>query len=434
MQSFEFNNRLKTTLLSGMVVGLLCLVLTWLLPGDDLHARFWSNLLQNSVFFTMIAAMAAFFMAASITAWAGWYTTFKRIWESMGLFLIVGLVLMLIMGLSVYMGWNHLYHWNDAESVAGDKILTGKASFLNKNWYLFGTIVFVSMWYFFANRFRSLSLAEEKHGEDKDFSHHRKIRIYAAAFLPIIGFTSAAMIWQWIMSVDAHWYSTLFAWYASASAFVSMICLTLLILIYLKGRGYFEIVTTEHLHDLGKLLFAFSIFWTYLWFSQFMLIWYANVGEETGYFKLRMHEYPILFWGNLLINFILPFFVLMRNDTKRKLGSLTFVAIFVFIGHWVDYFQMIKPGVLHTTHELAGHGHGHDHGHEGAGHAAEHGAHAVEHVSHFVAGFTIPGLLEIGTFIGFLSLFLFFVFNSLSRASLVSEHDPYIHESLHHHV
>lgn len=108
-------------------------------------------------------------------------------------------------------------------------------------------------------------------------------------------FSSAAMIWLWVMSVDAHWYSTLYAWWTSVSLMVSMIALTIIILITLKIRGYFPLVTIEHLHDLGKYLFAFSIFWTYMWFSQFMLIWYGNIPEETIYFNIRLHHYPVIF-------------------------------------------------------------------------------------------------------------------------------------------
>ncbi len=414
----------------GMVIGVLCLILTYI--GDDpLHTRFWSNILHNSVFFTGIALMALFFLSASITAWAGWYTVFKRVWESMSQFLIVGFGLMLILGLGVMFDWHHLYHWADEtlldpNNANYDKISVGKSGFLNANMYvIFGGIV-VAGWYFFANRMRAISLDEDKNGGDSNFKHHRKLRTYAAIFLPIAGFTSAAMVWLWVMSVDSHWYSTLFAWYSGASWFVSMLALTIMIISYMKGKGYFEKVTTEHLHDLGKLLFAFSIFWTYLWFSQYMLIWYGNVGEETIYFRERIDHYPVLFYGNILINFILPFLILMRNDNKRKYGTLLFTSGAVFLGHWWDFFLMLKPGVLHTAHELSGHGHGGD---SGGGHGEAGG-----HVSEFLMGFNFPGFLEIGTMIGFLSLFLFFFWRTLSSSQLTPSQDPFLEESLHHHT
>jgi len=427
MNQYTFTSTHRNVLFGAMGLGLVCLILTWI--GDDAHhTRFWSNFLHNSVFFTMVSAMALFFLAACITAYAGWHTTFKRVWEAYSMFLFIGLGLLLIVGLGIYMHWHHLYHWAVEEDVANDPILKGKSSFLNKNWYLFGTIIFVGVWAFFANKLRNLSLVEDKVG-NSSFLQHKNMRIYAAAILPIFGFSSAAMLWQWVMSVDAHWYSTLFAWYATASAFVAMIALTILLIIFLKSNGLFGEVNENHLHDLGKYLFAISIFWTYLWFSQFMLIWYANIGEETIYFKERYNNYSALFFSNLVINFLVPFFILMRNDTKRKFGSLAFVSIVMVLGHWLDYFLMIKPGALINFNHSNGHAEAH--GTEGAHDAL---AHSAEHVSTFVSGFTLPGLLEIGTFLGFLGLFMYVSLTILSKSVLVPKNDPYLDESLHHHV
>jgi hypothetical protein len=368
------------------------------------------------------------------------------------------------MVLAVVFDVNHIYHWADEASVATDVILQGKSSFLNNTWYGVGTIVIVAIWAFFAYRFRTLSADEDVNGTG-EYVQYKKIKKTSAIFLPIAGFTSAAMIWQWVMSIDAHWYSTLYAWYATASWFVAAMALTIMMLIWLKSRGYYENVTSEHFHDLGKYLFAFSIFWTYLWFSQYMLIWYANNGEETTYFQTRMYEYPALYWGNLLLNFILPFLILMRNDTKRKFGTLFFVCVIVFFGHWYDYFQMIKPGVAHTAHEIhmmhEGSGGHHDAatmGAEGDGHGGEahettehladnheagagHDDHAAagdhgegEGHSSFQMGMTFPGLLEIGTMLGFLALFIFVALSRLSKVKLMPENHPFVHESEHHHT
>lgn len=427
MNQYTITNTLRTVLFSMMGIGLLCLGLTWM--GDDhSHTRFWSNVLHNSVFFTGIAIMATFFMSASITAYAGWYTAFKRVFESISAYLLPGFIIMTLIGIAVYTHMNHLYHWADEKSVATDEILDGKSGFLNKNWYLFGTIIIGAAYTFLAMKLRSLSVAEESAVGEENFATHRSIRKYAAMFLPIFGFTSVVLIWQWVMSVDAHWYSTMFAWYSLASLFVAMMSIVALTLIFLRSKGYYQNLSKHHVHDVGKFIFGISVFWTYLWFSQFMLIWYANIGEETIYFKERYDNYPVLFFANLVINFAVPFLVLMRNDTKWKTGSLSFVAITVFIGHWLDFFLMIKPGVLHTAHEVGGHGAEH-----AAGAAEAHG-HAAEHVSSFVSGFTFPGLLEIGTMLGFLGLFLFVMFNALSKSKLTSEQDPYVEESLHHHV
>lgn len=426
--TYNMPGGLRTLLLGGMVLGAICLVLSWFM-GDEIHTRFWTNLLHNGVFFTGIGLMATFFLTVCVTAWAGWHTVFKRVWEAFSLFLIPGSIIMFLFAIAVFLHMNHLYHWADtSEATMNDTIIQGKASFLNTKVYLILGGIILATWCFFATRLRNLSIDEDANGT-LEFTQHRSMRWYSAAFLPIAGFTSAAMIWLWIMSLDAHWYSTMFAWYSGASLFVSMICLTIIILVFLKNRGYYEEVTPEHIHDLGKFLFAFSIFWTYLWFSQYMLIWYANVGEETIYFRERHDNYPILFWGNLAINFVLPFFVLMRNDTKRKFGSVAFVAVIVLFGHWLDFFQMIKPGARHTAHEHLSHAV--DHGGDGAQHA-EHAAHHVG--TAFEVGYTIPGFIELGTGVGFLCFFLFWTFTKLSQASLVPKNDPYLAESLHHHV
>ncbi len=433
MDNFKFESRHKSVLLGGIVLGVVCLLLTYF-TDDALHTRFWTNYLHNASFLTGVSLMSMFTLSAFLVAQAGWYTYFKRVWEAMSQFMIVGLVLMIPVVLGVYFGWHHLYHWADASEVAKDEILQHKSSFINPMWYTIASVGVVFLWWFLANRFRALSIKQDNNPSINNGEHRKQITI-AAAFLPIAGFTSALVIWQWIMSIDAHWYSTLFAWYAAVSWFVTALCITVLLLIFLKGRGYYPKINTSHLHDLGKYVFAFSVFWTYLWFDQFMLIWYANVGEETVYFQTRRDEFPLLFFGNLIINFLLPFFILMRNDTKRKVGSMAFVCIVLIFGHWLDYFLMIKPGAMHTAHAAMGHGH------HGAEHAADHGhgaaeaiGHAAEHGSAMLAGFHYPGLLDLGTFIGFLSLFLFVTLTHLARVPLVAKNDPYAEESVHHHI
>lgn len=442
MKQFAISNKQKTVLIGMMGIGLLSMIITFIID-DAYRPRFWSNFLINSVFFTGISFIALFILCAKAIAYSGWQTVFKRLWEAYAQFLIVGLILMVIIIIGLFGGFHHLYHWNDEQSLLTDKLLQGKSGFLNSTIYATFTIVIVGIWYFFAQRIRKLSIAEDSLTKP-DYSIHQKIKRLSAGFLPIGGFTSAALVWLWIMSVDAHWYSTLYAWYVTASWLVSMLSLTVLLLHYFKRLGYFEYVTTDHFHDLGKYVFGFSVFWTYLWFSQFMLIWYGNVGEETIYFKTRQDLYPTLFFGILIVNFVLPFLILLRNDTKRKTGTMVAASIIVFIGHWLDFFLMIKPGVLHTYHEVAGHGHGGGHGEghsslsDGVGATgqlvADVAAHGAEHASHFQMGFTIPGFLEFGTFIGFLGLFLYITFIQLGKAKLLPKGDPYVGESIHHHV
>ncbi len=374
MRDFVFEGRTKTLLFVLMGIGVISLGATWF-SDDPLHMKFWGNWLHNSVFFTGISVVAMFFMSAQITAFAGWNALVRRIWEAESQFVIVGLLLFLPLIAGLFGHFHHLYHWNvegiaDPASPNYDKIIAGKSGFVNKYFYTFATIIILGAYYWIARRVRQHSIDQDVNGTTAYFQYKR-IRTLCAIFLPVFGFTSIVLTWQWMMSLDAHWYSTMYGWYSWASLFLAMISFTILLVIYLKHKGYLEQVTGDHFHDLGKYMFGITVFWTYLWFDQYMLIWYANIGEETIYFKERWMQYPVLHCGNLVINFLLPFLILMRNDTKRKYGTLVFVAILVFLGHWWDYYQMIKPSTRLTVieHQI------HEREHSATGHSdAKHGA------------------------------------------------------------
>jgi hypothetical protein len=201
--------------------------------------------------------------------------------------------------------------------------------------------------------------------------------------------------WIWIMSIDAHWYSTLFSWYVFASSLVAGMSMILLWVVYLKNNGNLSIVNKEHIHDLGKFMFAISVFWTYLWFAQYMLIWYANIPEETTYFITRQHgPYSILFYGGFIINFCMPIIILMSRPSKRNYFTVTTMALIIIFGHWLDFYQMMMPGPI-----------------------GEH--------------WTI-GWYEIGLLCGFVGLMIFTVSNTLSKASLIPHNNPLLKETVIH--
>jgi hypothetical protein len=340
----------------------------WVHPVHGDHnvdsTRFWAALLQNSVFFLLVVNAAMFFICVTTMAMGGWVIAFKRVSEAISSVVpILGVIAFVILMCIVFGGRTDIYHWLDKDAVAKDHILNGKSGFLNSTFFSIWSFVTIFLWSFLGRKMRKLSLDSDKNGQ-MDYETGKKFiwdnTVWASLYTIVFTLTVGSTIpWIWIMSIDAHWYSTMFSWYTFASTFVSGIALIALYVVYLKNRGQLEYVTEEHLHDLGKFMFAFSIFWTYLWFSQYMLIWYSNQPEETKYFIERIGTatktgpYYGIFFLNLIINFLCPLLILMTKGTKRNWTMVTFVAVLIIFGHWIDFYQMVMPGTLHENFSLA---------------------------------------------------------------------------------
>jgi len=256
-------------------------------------------------------------------------------------------------------------------------------------------IVFFGLWYLFFTWIKKEMLAQDLDGSLEHWYTARKL---SAIFLVIFAVSSSVAAWDWVMSIDTHWFSTMFGWYIFASWWVTGLSVITLIVVYLKDAGYLKVVNANHLHDLGKFIFAFSIFWTYIWFSQFLLIYYANIPEETVYFISRMKNPPYnwIFYANLFLNFVFPFLLFMTRDSKRHMSMLKVVCPIVVVGHWFDFYNMVTPGIMK---------------HNGG-----------------------VGFLEIGVTLVFIAVFLYVVLNALSKLQLVAKHDPFMEESLNHHI
>jgi len=388
-----------------MAIGLISIIAQFVTH----HEQTWANLLWNNFIFLALALGATFFLAVQYVAEVGWSAVVKRPLEAMGQSLpIAGGIMVLI----ILFGGHHLYHWmddgiTDPSSPNYDAIIAGKSGFLNPAFFWIRVVLYFVIWSYFARTFRANSM---KIDAGEGTSAYLKNRRLAAIFLVLFAVTESTMSWDFIMSIETHWFSTLFAWYTFAGLFVTSMAALAFIVGYLKHKGYLEEVNEHHLHDLGKFMFAFSVFWTYLWFAQFMLIWYSNISEEVTYFMLRQDHYKGIWLAAFFINFIAPFLVLMTRDAKRKKYLLMFMAVVIFIGHWLDFYIMVIPGAMVTA------------GHHAA--ASGHGAHEAIYGS--------IGLMEIGTTIGFLGLFAYITQLYLSKSPLVVKNHPMMEESLHH--
>jgi len=362
----------------------------------QIHNRPYSALYVAAFFFMMISLGVLAFYAIQFAAQAGWSPLLFRVMEAITYYLLPGAII--VLGIALFAG-DHIFIWMDPDMVDPssdhyDKLVAGKQGWLNKTGFAIRGLVFIAGWATYRFFARKFSLAQDD-AEKGDIRNFKKSFRIAAGFLVFFIYTESMMSWDWIMSVDPHWFSTLFGWYVFASMFVSGITVIALITMYLKSKGLLPQVNDSHLHDLAKFMFGISIFWTYLWFSQFMLIWYSNIPEEVTYFITRIEDYKLPFFGMLALNFLFPLLVLMNSDYKRLPWFIVMAGLVILVGHYLDIFNMIMPATVGDRWFI--------------------------------------GIPEIGSVLLFAGLFIFIVFHALSKAPLIAKGNPLIKESEHFH-
>jgi hypothetical protein len=354
----------------------------------QLQNKPWAALYIACFFFFMIALGVLAFYAVNYSAQAGWSPVLFRVMEAITAYLVPGGILMFVLLALSGFHINHLFVWADPEVVAHDKLLQGKAGWLNSYWLCIRAAIFMGGWILYRTYAVKFSRASENVADNRYFKKTFRI---SAGFLVFFLYTESMMSWDWLMSFDPHWFSTLYGWYVLAGMMVCGITTIALITIFLKSQGYLEFVNDSHIHDLAKFMFGFSIFWTYLWFSQFMLIWYANIPEEVTYYITRIEDFKVPFFGMLLMNFLFPVLLLMNSDYKRVNWFVVLTGIVILLGHYVDLFVLVMPGTVGT--------------------------------SWFI------GLPEISSMFFFFGLFVFIVFTALTKAPLLMKNNPFLKES-----
>lgn len=355
----------------------------------QIHNRPYSALYVAAFFFFMIALGVLAFYAIQYAAQAGWSPVLFRVMEGITSYVLPGGLIVLAIA---FFAKDHIFIWMNEEVVANDKLIQGKSGWLNFGWFFVRGLIFLGGWSLYRHFSRKFSIAQDNADDNRNFKKNFRI---SAAFLVFYIYTESMMSWDWIMSVDPHWFSTLFGWYVFASMFVSGITVIAMVTIYLKSKGLLEFVNDSHIHDLAKFMFGISIFWTYLWFSQFMLIWYSNIPEEVTYFVTRIEDYKLPFFGMLAMNFIFPLLLLMNSDYKRINWFVIMAGIVILCGHYIDVFNMIMPATVGPRWFI--------------------------------------GVPEIGSILLFGGLFLFIVFTALGKAPLLAKRNPFMKESEHFH-
>lgn len=359
----------------------------------QIYNRPWSAFYISTYLFFGIATTSLFFLSVQNVSQSGWSVVISRIIEAIMSFIPYGGVLIFVVIVSSLLNLNHLFHWmengiTDPKKENFDLLISLKSDFLNKPFFFFRTIFYVIGFSFFSFYIKKKTKKLDNKSTKKNYWRMYKISVFAIVFF---GFFSMAYAWDFIMSIDPHWYSTLLGWYLMTSHLTSAIACIILVSVFLKNSGYLPLFNDNHLHDLAKYLFGFSLLWTYLWFTQFMLYWYANIPEEVVYFLDRFRLYKLTFFTMLIPNFLIPLFVLLSSSIKRNTRLVSIVAIIVILGHWLDYFNAVMPGT--------------------------------------VGPFWGIGLLEIGSFTFILGLFIFIVTNKLSKINLEPKGNPLFDES-----
>ncbi|WP_238784169.1 hypothetical protein [Blattabacterium cuenoti] len=298
-------------------------------------------------YFTSISLGALLFLGIQNISKSGWSVILHPVMEEISSFIPYGILMIFIVLLLNAMDIVHIFHWmnshlSDPISSKYDKIFVNKKLFLNIPFFLLRSMIYVLGCIFF---YLSIKKISHKLYISHSLNDYKKLYSKSVAFIIFFSFISIFMIWDWIMSLNPHWFSTLFSWYVLSSWIITGISFITITSIYLHKKGYLTFFNKNHLHDLSKYLFSGSLLWTYFWFSQFLLYWYGNIPEEVIYFIKREKIYHSIHFWMLIPNFIIPFFVLISSKNKSNYKIVFSVSLLLLIGHYIDIYNLIAPDV-----------------------------------------------------------------------------------------
>jgi hypothetical protein len=381
------NFRLITLILTGIgVVAFIAGILTN-------EKETWASYLIVNYYFFSITIGALFFLAIQKITQSGWSSAFGRIPEAIMAYIPFAAGFFLLL----WFGIDDLYTWSHKSAAAGDQLLQYKSPYLNVPFFFVRMAVFFALWIILSSVIRNLSKKEDL-ADPSDSGNIMKIfeksEMYSKILIFVLAISFSITSFDWIMSIEVKWYSTIFALKDLVAAFLHGVSILTLIVFILHKHGYFPFLNQFHLHDFARYLFMLSIVWGYFWFAQFMIIWYGNIPDETIYFYARWQNgWKILFFAEIILNWAVPFMILLPVKTSRNMTAITLVIIILIIGQYIDLFGQVIPG---TTGNMK------------------------------------FGWIEAGIFIGYAGLFSLVVATALSKTSLIPRNHPYLEESLNH--
>jgi len=383
----------RTTRIAGTlgVLGLVATAVLGLRGGAEGQSRAMLSYLVAFCYFLSVMLGGIFFVLIQHVTRAGWSVVVRRLAEAVAANGLLMAVLVIPIVLPVLSGRDLMFEWTNPAAVAQDHLLQWKQPYLNAPFFVVRMVVYFAAWSVMGSWFFRQSVRQDASGDPG-----LTVRMQSAAAPSLFVFAATATFGavDLLMSLEPRWYSTMFGVYFFAGS-ILVFAATLPILAYFVQRaGCLQaVVSTEHYHDMGKLLFAFLVFWAYIAFSQYMLIWYANIPEETDWFLRRQTgQWTAVSWFLLFGHFVVPFLALISRIPKRRRETLVFAAIWMLAAHYVDVYYVAMP------------------------HAAE--------------GRVPVSLLDLTAWVGIGGLFVAAITNRMKNRSLVPERDPRLAESL----
>jgi hypothetical protein len=368
-----------------MVIGIVALTYGFITNP----VKTWANYLMNNYYFLSLGIGITFFGALQYISNTGWSAGFTRVYQAVGNIIPIAGILMIPI---LIFGMQDLYHWAHEGVADHDALIAHKAPYLNIPFFVIRFFIYFIVWTVMTQMIRRFSLKEDKVGGLKYF---KKMEFYSKVYIFLLAITFSLATFDWIMSIDVHWFSTIFAVRNFVMAFFHGLVVLTIILIILNKLGYIPWFSKAHLKDLTKFIFVLSIIWTYMWLCQYILIWYANIPEETVYYLPRTKgEFTILFWAEFILNWAVPFFLFIITRIATNQNAVLIIGSVLIVGQWVDLYQQIIVGTY---------------------------------------GKLEIGFIEVGSFLGYLGMFALVVAYSLNRAPLLQKNHPYLEECMKHH-
>ncbi len=371
----------KNILYACLVIGLAGVI------GGLLYSeRFWASFLQNAFYFLSIALGGAVFVAINHIANTGWTSVIRRVPEAMMSYVPVGAVSILLL----FFGKDTIYEWTAKIYSHNGHELVFKNTYLSTGFFFSRMIIFLAIWIFLIYMMKKESYDQDTNG---NISHTNRNKTFSSIFLVVFGITFTFAVFDWIMSIEPMFFSTIYAFYHIAGLLLSGSAAITILIILLRRRGFLKEVGDRQMHALGKLVFGFATFWAYIWVCQYLLIYYANIPEETIYYVRRTGTpgWSNVFFASLFLNWIIPFLMLIRRKVKSSENWMLAACAIVLVGHWVDLYVLIFPAFFENP---------------------------------------MIGFVDIALPIGFAALFILTFVKNLNADRLIPKQDPYLTESI----